>query len=290
MPTRRRALVEFGARLSLLLAGCAFALLACEGLLRWLAPPAARGAGHEVWPPHLSAAFSPDPALMPGIRGPSRFRANSRGLRGDEIPDDPSYRILACGGSTTECLFLDQAETWPQRLQDKLSAGPPGPRVWVGNAGKSGLTTRDHVVQLLYLLPELPRIDTVLFLVGVNDLSMRNLQDADYDPDFMARPGAVGALLPRAFGGYPLDDPALPWYRRLALWELARRAKRQARATARDTQDAAGGNYVAGGPRDRRPRDFERRCRTSPRRSRSTPATSPASSTSPARGVCDRSS
>jgi lysophospholipase L1-like esterase len=233
-----------GIRFGLLLGGSAAALLAGEGILRFFVPTIAHSPRHLVWPAHLSVVFTPDPALMPGVHGPSRFVTSSIGIRGDEIPAEPSYRILAIGGSTTECLFLDQTETWPHLLQQRLSEASPTRRVWVGNAGKSGLTTRDHIVQLRYLLPELPRLDAIVFLTGVNDLSMRNQQDSDYDPHFMARGRAEGELLPRAFGRYPLDDPALPWHRRLALWELARNTKRGLRATARDIQDAAGRNYA----------------------------------------------
>lgn len=240
---RTRFLRGLAARLGTLLASCIFALLLAEGILRLTASGRLNSPRHFVWPPGLSAVFTPDPAIMPGIHGRSRFAASSLGLRADEIPAGPSYRVLAIGGSTTECLFLDQTETWPYRLQQKLSEAAPGRPVWVGNAGKSGLTTRDHVVQLKYLLAELPRLDAVVFLVGVNDLSLRNLQDARYDPDFMARERSEGWLLPRAFGRYPLTDTTLPWHRRRLLWELGRQANRRLRAAANDMQDAAGQNY-----------------------------------------------
>lgn len=245
MPWNWGALARrLGTRLALLAGSTAFALLLAEGALRWVVPTMVDSPHHCVWPPHLKAVFSPDPAIMPGIHGQSLFIANSRGFRGDEMPSEPSYRILAVGGSTTENLFLDQTETWPQLLQEKLSAGAPSPPVWVGNAGKSGLSTRDHVVQLKYLLPELPAIDAIVFLVGVNDLTLRNLQDSAYDPDFMTRKGAEGELLPRAFGVYPLRNPALPWQRRTAVWQLARTVTRRVQTTGRDYQDQAGRHYA----------------------------------------------
>jgi len=215
-----------------------------EGTLRWLLPTIVDSPYYCVWPPHLRAVFDPDPAIMPGIRGESVFVASSRGFRGDEIPEERSYKILAVGGSTTECLFLDQTEAWPHLLQERLSEAAPGRRVWVGNAGKSGLSTRDHVVQLRYLLPDLPPIDAIVFLIGVNDLALRNLQDSEYDPDFLSREGAEGQLLPRAFGVYPLDNPALPWHRRTAIWQLARNFERKLRAARRDYQDQAGRHYL----------------------------------------------
>lgn len=239
--TRLRAAAT---RLGLLLGSTTVALLLGEGILRAVVPDLVHSSCHCVWPPHMRVVFHPDPEIVPGVSGPSLFVTNSRGIRGEEIPEDPSYRILAVGGSTTESSFLDQTETWTRLLQEKLSSSAPDRRVWVGNAGKSGLTTRDHVVQLKYLLPELPRIDAILLLIGVNDLALRNLQDSRYDPHFMSRAGAEGELLPRAFGVYPLQDPSLPWHRTTAVWQLARNVKRRLRATGREYQDQAGRNYV----------------------------------------------
>jgi lysophospholipase L1-like esterase len=235
---------NLGTRLGLLLGSTGFAVLLIEGTLRWVVPTIVQSPYHCVWPPHLRAVFNPDPAIMPGVHGQSLFVTNSRGLRGEEMPEEPSYGILAVGGSTTESLFLDQAETWPQLLQKRLSEAAPPQPVWVGNAGRSGLSTRDHVVQLKYLLPELPSIDAIIFLIGVNDLTLRNLQDSDYDPYFMTREGTEGELLPRAFGVYPLQNPALSWQRRTAVWQLARDVTRRLQATGRDYQDQAGRNYV----------------------------------------------
>ena len=48
-----------------------------------------------------------------------------------------NYRILTLGGSSTECLVLDQTEAWPQLLQDRLNETNKY-QVWVGNAGQSG--------------------------------------------------------------------------------------------------------------------------------------------------------
>jgi hypothetical protein len=123
---------------------------------------------YYVWPPRLHQELHPSPRIMPGVSGASRFAVSSLGLRGDEISPDRDVRILALGGSTTECLYLDQLEAWPRLLQERL-----GPRVWVGNAGKSGLHTRHHRLQAETLLDQLPRMAAVIVLTGVNDLSAR---------------------------------------------------------------------------------------------------------------------
>lgn len=88
------------------------ALLLCEAALR-LAP----SYGYYIWPPHFKKVFQPAHDIMPGISGEKRLAINSHGIRGDEPTPAHTYRILALGGSTTECLALDQSETWSYIVQ-----------------------------------------------------------------------------------------------------------------------------------------------------------------------------
>ena len=115
-------------RLALILVSGLLAVAALELVLR-LAAPADEGC--RVWPPHLETTLHPRPEIMPGVEGPSRFRVNSRGLRGDEPPEGDAHRVLCVGGSTTECLYLDQEESWPGLLQTLLADAleSPGTRV-----------------------------------------------------------------------------------------------------------------------------------------------------------------
>lgn len=227
----------------MLLASVCFALAACEMALR-LARPAADGY-YVLWP-RTRLVFRPAPGVMPGVEGESNYITNSEGVRGDELTRDFTYRILAVGGSTTECLYLDQAEAWPQLLQGRLNEGRQGRKVWVGNVGRSGLNSRDHVVMLRRLLERPHDVDAVVLLVGVNDLNMRLRQDDSYDPDFMLRPDAERQLLPRNFSVIP-DDGSLPFYKRTATWRLladARAALSPARYSEGAIQDKAGLVYV----------------------------------------------
>lgn len=214
-PARLRAV-------ALVLLGLGALLLAGELLGRLLEPPPR---DVYVWKPRLVATFRPQPAIMPGVEGVSRFRINSLGLRGDEPSSDDDYRILAVGGSTTECMYLDQEEAWPQVLQARLRAAS-GLRVWVANAGRSGHTTREHVLQVERLLQREPRFDALLVMAGVNDLCKRLSQDQGYDPQFLSRPGAREQLLTAAFDVLP-DGPGspLPRYKQTALWRLASRLR-----------------------------------------------------------------
>ena len=144
------------------------ALAGAEAYLRWtfLAPN-----GYYVWPPYLDRTLQPDPEITPGVEGLSRFVINGDGIRGDEIPTGDAIRILAVGGSTTEELFLTQDETWTGLLQRKLSRALGAKRsVWVGNMGRSSVTSRHHVLQLEKALPRLPQMDVIVSLVGINDL------------------------------------------------------------------------------------------------------------------------
>ena len=197
---------------------------------------------YYVWPPHFGATFKPEPAIMPGVTGVSKFSANSLGLRGEEIKPDQRYRILAVGGSTTECLFLDQNEQWPALLEKKLNQTWPGHNLWVGNAGRSGLETRDHIALARHLLPQLPKIDTVVFLVGVNDLGLRLQQDTAYNPNELNEPGGEATYLARTFSSYPNPDQSVAWYKRAGLYRLARRTM-FALMPSSDRQDQQGTVY-----------------------------------------------
>ena len=217
-PSARRRLVR---RASLLCAVVLVSLPAAELLLRWLTPSAQV---YRIWPPFLERRTEPPPDVFPGVAGPSLFRTSSLGLRADELEDGRSPVVLAVGGSTTECLVLDQSEAWPARLQDELSGD--GRRAWVGNAGRSGHSTREHVVQVPVLLDELPRVDVLVVLAGANDLGLRLSQDTSYDPGFMQAADVETQEIPRAFSEYPREFAGdLPFYKRTELYARLRLLK-----------------------------------------------------------------
>jgi len=121
-----------------------------------------------VWPPGYACRVVPH--QLPGIDEPGRFTINSRGLRGPEFGADDEYRILCVGGSTTESLYQDDGRTWIQQMATQLVS--KGHRVWVGNAGRSGLNSVDHVT-LLSNLPEARQVDCWVVLCGVNDMGQQ---------------------------------------------------------------------------------------------------------------------
>jgi lysophospholipase L1-like esterase len=222
-------------RLVPLVLGAVLALALAELLLRALAP---RTGGFYVWPPGLERTFRPSPGVMPGVAGESRFRINSIGLRGAEPSADADPRILCVGGSTTECLYLDQAEAWPAVVEQRL-----GGRAWVANAGASGRLTRDHVVQLERLLPLLPGLDRAVLLVGVNDLMLALGQGEAYDPRGLDAPGAREEALRRAFEVLPRSFGRERFPRSTELWRLIV-PRLRARLDRGQVQDEAGSVYT----------------------------------------------
>jgi lysophospholipase L1-like esterase len=200
-----------------LLAGVPLGLVALELAAR-LRFPAPRD--YAILPPRYERTFEPRPEIMPGVSGPSLYRTSSLGLRGDEPAEGADPRLVAVGGSATECLYLDQAEAWPQLVQEQLRSTHP--HAWVGNAGRSGHTTREHLLQIEHLVARDPKPELLLVMAGVNDLCKRLAQDADYDPQAMQRPEARRALVLSAFSVLP-DGPEsnLPWFKQTALWRLA---------------------------------------------------------------------
>jgi len=210
----------------LLLSGVSavIALLICEASLQFVLP-SMRAKGYYFMPPNHRTVFRPQPSIMPGISGDSNFYTNSNGVRGDEFTAQDTYRIMAIGGSTTECSYLDQPETWTNLLQETLNRNTWNQKVWVGNAGLSGTTTRHHLVAMQYLPLREMKINAVILLIGINDLSVRLSNDKDYDPNFLEKPEVKKELLYRTFSGTYHLYPEDPFYKRTALWQMLRQVK-----------------------------------------------------------------
>ena len=148
-----------------LAAGTLVAVLLGEGLLRV--------AGHYPLGNKFELADSlvltPDPGLMPGTVAPVSYR-RADGLRGKIAGPPQTCRILALGGSSTECFFLDDSLTWPALLERKLNFDSKTDSFWVGNAGYSGAGAGDHLRDLPEYQLKIEGLDAVLVMVGINDL------------------------------------------------------------------------------------------------------------------------
>lgn len=106
----------------------------------------------------------------PGVPEKANFTVNELGLRGPSLPHAGRvYKIIAVGGSTTECNALDDSQEWPHLLMQMMNDQQKQESVWVANAGVSGSTTVDHLSHLKKL-PILGQADHLVFMIGVNDL------------------------------------------------------------------------------------------------------------------------
>lgn len=223
--------------LALALASIAASLLAAELALRLLVPDPEV---FRVWPPGLRRVFDTDPDVMPGISGAAHFDVDSRGYRAAERPANPTLSLLAVGGSTTECRYLDTGETWPELVARGLE-GRLGASVWSANAGRSGRNTREHVL-LLEHLADLGDFDLVIFLIGSNDLLLRLMQDRDWREDEPDSRAQRARHVRRSFAVHParFEDG---WLARSRLWRRVV-SPLKARLRGEQRQSDAGDLYV----------------------------------------------
>jgi lysophospholipase L1-like esterase len=174
-----------------------------------------------VWPPNFSMVFDAGSNIA-GVQFPSQLTINSQGMRGDPLDGSHTYRVLAIGGSTTICVYLDDERVWPKRVQSRLNDALGAETVWVGNAGRPGHMTTEHVLQVEALLSQHPEIDAVMLLIGVNDL-IRHLPKANR-PDRIEPPKDPKRALRMAFSFYPGWDDDTTWYKRnivARVWQMA---------------------------------------------------------------------
>jgi lysophospholipase L1-like esterase len=158
------------------------------------------------WPgsAYVPSAFAPHYALTvraePGLPGidpaPRRFSHDNLGYRGDSLATPKpagELRVFMVGGSTTECMFLDDREAVTARLQAYLRQALPGANVRVYGAGKSGDRSWDHVAMTAHRIAHL-QPDVIVVFAGVNDV-MAGVAGRDYLMRAETRPLGRGVLL-----------------------------------------------------------------------------------------------
>ena len=169
-----------------------------EWALRMVSPPPPFGPSFDLRP-YKKLELHPN---LPGVAKVVHHTANKWGMRGEDPPKDwkQATTILTVGGSTTQCFYLDDSQTWPNLLQKQMRAWCPN--VWVGNAGLDGHSTHGHVLLMKRVIEKL-KPDIVIFLVGVNDLALSISYDREgspFDNHWRAKitSTGIGALLQRS--------------------------------------------------------------------------------------------
>lgn len=124
-------------------------------------------------PARLSLRTDVEPGL-PGMRGPNRFTTNNLGFRGDSliVPKPPrEIRVFLLGGSSTECLYLDDTAALNavvQRALQRLVGAGSAVRVY--GVGTSGHRSDDHVSMFVHRVVHLEP-DLIVVFSGINDLT-----------------------------------------------------------------------------------------------------------------------
>ncbi len=178
-----------------------------------------RGPRPTLWTPGMHFVSQPNTSVLPGVSQVAHFRVNELGLRGPSLPSQNHvYRIVAVGGSTTLCLLLDDAATWPQQLMQEMNTRQDRVPVWVANAAVNGHTVVHHLT-MLQSLPILGEVDLLIFLPGINDLQYTLSFEGGSTQDYLQRDADHHreTILNGAENPYPL-------YHRLRIYRLVRRA------------------------------------------------------------------
>ncbi|BBM84194.1 SGNH/GDSL hydrolase family protein [Candidatus Uabimicrobium amorphum] len=165
---------------------------------------------------------------LPGISGKFSFKTNQYRLRGamEKTWEEYDVKILCVGGSTTECLYVEEELSWPYLLQNTLQK-KIDKSVYVGNAGKSGMYSVAHSY-LLEHYPYLSKFECIVVLCGINDLGAllrdnyeersRELTENSFDMFYHYL--SFFKLVKKIYIGTIVQDLE-------ANWVLARRKKRQ---------------------------------------------------------------
>ena len=143
---------------------------------------------YRVYNPFVPSAFPPNMKLvctsnegLPGLEKQMAFTTNNLGFRGDSliIPKPVNeFRIFLVGGSTAECLYIDDSKSLNTVLQKELNDRHGLKNVKVYNSGKSGDGSPEYMATLSQKIIHL-QPDLVIVFAGINDL-MRSVQNYDY--------------------------------------------------------------------------------------------------------------
>jgi len=164
-------------RLAASIAGLCLAFVGLELFCRTYEPLRLRVRGGRIILP-ASVRWKFHNSLIEKIDEEIVHSRNRLGFRGDEPPSDFSRHltIVAVGGSTTECYYLSDGQTWPEQLGQRLE--PRFDHAWVNNAGLDGQSTYGHAKLLDQYLVDL-HPDVILFLIGANDVGLQQPASSD---------------------------------------------------------------------------------------------------------------
>ncbi len=183
-------------------------LFVAEVALRLAMPNDGR---YYVWQPNLRHQFHPDSRIFYGISGTKNFSINREGLRGELFQksrieketgeiiflENVPANVLFLGGSTTECLYLDDKETWWYLCDSLLET--QNIKHASASMAKSGITTRELYLHMKYAVSQVKHVDEIVIMPGLNDLMKRLSADTLFDNNFLFTPPVEDSLVKNIF-------------------------------------------------------------------------------------------
>lgn len=174
---RESRLRRFFAKVLLLLFGVIIAVVLLELLLRIHNPLQTRIKGNRIVLT-TDKTYHIKNNIIKALPPEVTVTRNSLGFRGPDPPSDFDryLSLVTIGGSTTQCFFLSDDQTWTAHLGQELSHNFSP--VWINNAGLDGHSTHGHQVLLEdFIVPLHPKV--AVFLVGANDVARGTIAEWD---------------------------------------------------------------------------------------------------------------
>jgi len=214
-----------------------------------------RRTGYHVWLPGMRLELRQSADAFTQVEPRARFEVNADGERGSDVPRATPglFRVLVAGGSSAECLALDQPTSWPGVLERLLSTDGVRrtlgvPAVHVGNIARSGIGSRQLDLILEHVLPRYGRVAALVIMVGASDM-LRWLEEGappslgpepEVEDVFSSHPRQQFGWTPRRAAAHALAGRLRRrWLRPVEVREQAGSwltAARKMRAEARETR------------------------------------------------------
>jgi len=166
-----------------------------------------------MFPPNTERTYHIRSDILPGVAPVARFVVNGYGLRGVPPRGEP-VRMMVLGGSTVESFVQDEPNTWAAQLGHLIDGWLGPSKVWVGNGGRSGLTSFENILQMRHLSAIVPGVRSVVILIGGNDMAYGYVNANRPEPEIV--PEAV--RYERTF--FTIQSPADGFPYDLALYRL----------------------------------------------------------------------
>lgn len=129
---------------------------------------------YKVFTPGRLTIVEPDPEILPTLERTVHVANNSIGERGSEPPSGKDYfKVLCCGGSSMESLFLDQDTSPGGSLEINLRKAPElaARQVQVGNVGRSLTDAATLNEMFRKILPQYDHVDAIVILLGASEVA-----------------------------------------------------------------------------------------------------------------------